>query len=333
MSTEITRDTFTSNLLNALLTASADTDYGITSFDTGVTTKVNEGSREYITARYGDGIGCAPIVYTDDLYAEFKDTDITITRMAERELAKMQNFRMEMPVLGIPDISPENAQDHLVLQLINTEQNRDLISKCAHIDLEDLSAVPRWKVSDDASVLVTHEVQTRFLQMTDDELLSICTENNTAQDISIKHLGEVISELMGMEIPDGSCDPAYVVRGTDSIWGSTAILSPDALDKIADRIREDTGDENFIIIPSSIYEVLVVGESNVEDPAYYQQMCAEVNETTVEPKDRLSGNIYRYDGSTGTIRICNTLAQMQAQQQHTEMQESCKQHLVTGRRM
>ena len=69
--------------------------------------------------------------------------------------------------------------------------------------------------------------------------------------------------------------------------GAAAITNKAVLDLACNKL----GAEIIYILPSSVHEVLAVA---MGDPDELRQMVCEVNDTKVEPQERLSYNVYRY---------------------------------------
>ena len=101
---------------------------------------------------------------------------------------------------------------------------------------------------------------------------------------------------------DNPDNPLYVVATLDNKgmgrFGARAIMVPEVQRRIS---REMGGD--FIILPSSKHEVLVLPKdfnSNMED---MQQMVQDINSAVVSPDDFLSNNIYLYDAKDKDIKM------------------------------
>lgn len=56
-----------------------------------------------------------------------------------------------------------------------------------------------------------------------------------------------------------------------------------------------------MIIPSSIHEVLLVTEENLDNIETYNQMVREVNATQVTKEERLSDHVYVYSVDAGKL--------------------------------
>lgn len=279
--------------------------------------KTNVGTMEGFTARFIDGGNASPTVYPEPFYEDYCNGE-SIEMIAERVVETLVSGHNNMPDFDISSINAENAPEHLYLVLINKDMNQEIAAKCPHLELEDLIAVPRWRVSqgdgETASILVTHDVQTQLLHLTDEEICNIAKSATFEDGFTVRGMTEVMMELMGQDIPEdfiAEMLPAeemmYVISNEQKLNGAVALLDRETLTSIQKKIDEDS----FYIIPSSVHEVLAVPASKVSDPADLKEMCQSVNATEVAAQDILGDNIYRYDGRK--LQICNSLEDLQRQ--------------------
>ena len=89
--------------------------------------------------------------------------------------------------------------------------------------------------------------------------------------------------------PDGSPMTILTTRGAAN--GAGVIFC----DSVLQKIREKIG--NFYILPSSIHEVLIVPVSGGIELDYLEEMVRTINATEVSPEDRLSDQVYLFDGT------------------------------------
>lgn len=89
----------------------------------------------------------------------------------------------------------------------------------------------------------------------------------------------------------------FVVFGKDGMSGANLLMS----DKVLNEIEERMG-EGFYVLPSSIYEVLVVPKSLGMSERELAKMVREVNAEAVAEKDQLSDSIFKYEN--GNIEMC-----------------------------
>lgn len=75
------------------------------------------------------------------------------------------------------------------------------------------------------------------------------------------------------------------------IDGAAAIACPEVLKAVQKQIGED-----FYILPSSIHETLILPKSQTDDVEGLKQMVSSINEQEVEPEDRLTDQVYEFDG-------------------------------------
>ena len=107
-----------------------------------------------------------------------------------------------------------------------------------------------------------------------------------------------------MNLPE-DCDAAieadsmiYVLSNRDRVFGAAALLYAGALKKLTKRLNK-----NLIILPSSVHEVLLVPDDGVTKKDFFKNMVKEVNDSQVDPEERLSYNVYYYDRFSEEISI------------------------------
>ena len=92
----------------------------------------------------------------------------------------------------------------------------------------------------------------------------------------------------------------YILTNKLKIHGATCIAYPRLLKRIADYLEDD-----LVIIPSSIHEVLIIPASitqegySLED---LQFMITETNDTILTDDEVLSNHAYIYERLTGILR-------------------------------
>ena len=96
----------------------------------------------------------------------------------------------------------------------------------------------------------------------------------------------------GRSIDDWEYDgePMTVLTTRDQINGAGLIFCDSVLQKIYGKIGK------FYLLPSSIHELIVVPVSCGIDRGELKEMVMEVNRNEVSPEDRLSDEVYLFDG-------------------------------------
>ena len=88
--------------------------------------------------------------------------------------------------------------------------------------------------------------------------------------------------------PDG--EPMTVLTTRGAVNGAGVLFCDSVLRKIWQKIGD------FYILPSSVHEVIVVPVSGGIDRVELTEMVRTINATEVAPEDRLSDQVYLYDG-------------------------------------
>lgn len=104
-----------------------------------------------------------------------------------------------------------------------------------------------------------------------------------------------MSELLGLDHQDDM--KMYVLTNSEQHLGSGLIVHNKILRHILDTVGED-----IYILPSSLHELIIIPASVVDDESYLTKMVHEINQKEVEPKDRLSDDVYRVDYTTMKFR-------------------------------
>ena len=212
-----------------------------------------------------------------------------------------------MPRFDVSEISSyENAKELLVVDVVGTKANAELLAKVPHTDMEDLSMVYRLQLkqlSDGmVTMLITYDLM-EHMGVTKEQLhADALVSSERIRPASIRTMAEVLSEMM--EIPaedfptEASWPQLYVVSNELSSHGAAAAFYPDFMEQAAKKIGS-----SFFILPSSVHEVLFVpddGSLHVDD---LRAMVILVNETEVAPAERLTDSVYHYDAAEKVFEL------------------------------
>lgn len=225
--------------------------------------------------------------YIDDAY----ESEMPIEECAKRikNYRHQNSERVNELTYFVDEIKQfENVKDRLRLRLYNkTNEDCFQINRSAEqYGFDDLIMVPAIN-EDNFSAVVSKDIFNMW-DITEDELFDTCIENM-----------KPICEIMGMsetlknmgaefELDEDGRDMMYVISGNDRSWGAGCVIV--ALDEIWKRFPN-----GFIIIPSSIHEVIATEiPEDLDLPKYNSlvNLVNEVNETELEREDILGTKIY-----------------------------------------
>lgn len=179
------------------------------------------------------------------------------------------------------------------LQAINAAKNEELLKKIVSYHDLDLAFIVRVMVETPfgAGLIAVPKKSAELAGVTEEELLK-AAEKNT-KDIGFR--ADMFSDVMGELMPDAPINPLMtenlflIVRSKDEMYGSTILAFPDLL---KDLIGKDI-DMNFMVIPSSVHEIILVPamETNEKAAEDFREMIMSVN-STLEEEIVLSNNPY-----------------------------------------
>lgn len=205
---------------------------------------------------------------------------------------------------AFPHIDHDYIEENLYLTVVNADMNREYLSDVPHEMLEDMAVVPRVRISEEASFAVKNNILENY-GFSREDLLAAAHANMENQEFACRSLESV---LFGFGVPmgpeSGPSTGIFVLTNPSGIDGAAAILSEKTMKEARSMIGED-----FLILPSSRHEVLLVPRSMDMSIRDLTDMVREVNRAVVEPKDLLSDHVYRYNSRTGTIRMLEPKAE------------------------
>lgn len=201
----------------------------------------------------------------------------------------------------------ENARQRIIYKIVNYEANRELLKDVPHRRILDLAMVYSCLVENGitgSATILIHNQHLKLWGTGEEELFHTAMENTPYfQKEKLTAMDSVIEYLTGKKVDDVIEDCSanmYVLTVEDNLNGAGAILYPDVLKGIAEKMRC----KNFFIIPSSIHETIIVPMLFSEkDFEALSQMVKEVNATQLAPEEILSDHAYVYRRADNTISM------------------------------
>lgn len=228
--------------------------------------------------------------------------DLEETLMAACDLMAME-FAKTPQVVDVDSLY-KDADEKVVFQLINTEQNKSFLEQVPHREFQDLSIIYKLVVNADTesiqSIKVTNSLAER-LGMNEEQLFKYAAENTRRiLPPRIRNMNDVmkemflsdgmpeeIAEMMIREVPPEQT--LWIISNNRGIDGAVSMLYENELHELAENLESD-----LYILPSSVHEVLAVS-TELTEPEELAQMVAEVNMQKVALEERLSNQVYHYD--------------------------------------
>lgn len=235
----------------------------------------------------------APVIYPDELYKNYKN-GATVDSIADWAADSCRKLHVDVPAF-----TPESLEKNLYTVVVNKSRNEELLRTAPHrIVAGNLAEVARYRVSSEgtkeASFLITNQ-HCRYLHMMDDEILEIAHKNTENQEYRLQNLYHITASMLGCDELKDAFDEAYtddgimILTNMSGIDGAGVITSQRIMKEVSEKLNS-----NFYILPSSRQELIIVPEYYGVEPKHLTEMVREVN-ATLDAKDFLSDNIYRYD--------------------------------------
>lgn len=263
-------------------------------------TKVNQTLDALSFRPEGNNIGT--LLYLEDLY-EQHENGRSVVDLVENARQTMTERLREIP--SLPQIDHDFIEENLYLTVVNADMNRGYLAGVPHEILEDMAVVPRVKISEEASFVVKNDMLSPY-GFSREDLLQAAHTNMETREFICNDLGAVLMGFgMSSPVPDSPSESVYVLTNPSGIDGAAAILSDKAMKDARAMIGED-----FLILPSSRHEVLLVPRSSHMSIKELTDMVREVNRTVVDTKDLLSDHVYRYNSRSGSIKMLEPKAEV-----------------------
>lgn len=248
-----------------------------------------------------------PTVYLNHMYEEYKkngDLQGTLElaafylagacREAERENSR---------------ITLQGAPESIVMSLVNTEQNREMLGYMPHREFEDLSIIYRYIIDTECpveSVPITVGMAEK-IGMGEEELFHAAVENTRRlfppktellNDVIVEmFMDGGFSEEAAQEMGNAIQTPIYFISNEKYINGAVSMLYGDVIHEVAEQLGSD-----LYILPMSVHEVMAVQTEGVV-PEELAELVEKNNMSRIGLGERLSNQVYHYDKERQSLSL------------------------------
>jgi len=254
-----------------------------------------------------------PNIYLDSFYdlyqdgMEIEDTLIRISEIFQREINRMPQFNLE-------DFTYNNMKDNLYYTVINAEKNEKLLQEIPHQRREDLAIVYRvhLSVSDEGTgSILLNNTHLKLWGVDQNEVHSQAVLNMPKiLPYAFENMNDIIAEMMGADLEEfeemAGENMMWVLSNDKRMQGAAYMFDEEVMSSIAEKLGGD-----FIVLPSSLHEVIILKEEENMDLEHIHGMVSEVNESQVEPDEVLSDAIYRYSSKDNKLSLVEEFEQSQ----------------------
>lgn len=207
------------------------------------------------------------------------------------------------------------VKDRVVMAVVNTEKNGELLSDAPHRQREDLSIIYKVMTGGNREGIATitiHNDHMKYWNTTEGELHELAV-NNTKEllPITTQSMTEVMREMFADDgMPDEMIESMfeegpvnermYVISNSQKVNGAVGMFDDTALSNLANKLGTD-----LFILPSSVHECIAVS-TDMGTPKTLAEMVQEINGSQVATEEQLSDHVYRFDAKSKTLSLADT---------------------------
>ena len=258
----------------------------------------------------------SPTIYLEGFYREYKEGK-TFGKLV-REIAEVyEKNRITDKSLCFDFFTQyEAVRGRIFHKVVNYEKNRESLHNIPHIRFLDLALVCYYAYMNDILGQGSIQIDIGHLDqwgITEEALFSDAWENTTHKlGVEVRRMDDLLEELL-RERMDGMSEeevsallarqqkpliPMYIMSVRGSCFGAACLYHKEWLAEFADRCGK-----NLYILPSSIHELILIPDSNMEEPESLKRMVREVNAEHVETQEQLSDQVYYFDRGNKVLSI------------------------------
>lgn len=265
---------------------------------------------------FAPGSRMAPTVYLNPYYEQFQQQRMNLDEICAdiKRLFSSNPLPSSIRVDQLMDF--EKMRSKIMMKLIHTASNKELLADVPHIPYLDLAIVFYLFLEHNETGQMTaliHHNHASAWKVSERDLLHLAMDNTPLCFPSkIRSMTELLKDIARQNLdnaPDENIldclfaehdqtSPLYILTNESGIYGAVCMLYRNVLKNFANLLNRD-----LIIIPSSVHEVLL---TPLEEEISYEDlnsMVININQTEVPPEDQLSNHVYRYDRKSDRISI------------------------------
>lgn len=278
----------------------------------------------------------APILYMNGYYEQgYTEEECAVAILEHYE--EIKNEGMSFDINSLTDF--DAVKDRICYKVISKEANEALLEYTPYTQLYDSDLVCIYYIDLDKQATITiHDGMVQMWGISEEQLYDIADYNTPRiySKVDFKPLSEMMADTMlrsgelemiklQMGVPEditldefegmfismmnSQCPmEMYVLTAQDCNAGASVIMYDNLLSSVYERLGSD-----FVMFPSSTHEVIVMPYSDEMSVEELQDIVRTVNQQELSPEEKLSDNVYYYDGRKLTIMTEEMLCASQQQ--------------------
>ena len=236
---------------------------------------------------FNTGSNTRPVVYTDKIIEEAEKNGFDYEWACDRVLSAFNSANV--PVFNVSEFKSKEWVSERIAICLQRESTQSIVKKPT--DFAGIEQYLRVFITGDQSFIVKPEYLNE-IGMSEEEAW-VFAKKNTLANVKIQSVVEALCESQEMPYSEemDNAIPMIVVKSSRFSLGSAGVLFHEVLESVAKRLHVN----KLFVIPSSIYECIVIandGGMSIDDVT---EMVGIVNCAEVSPEDQLGDTAYEYD--------------------------------------
>ena len=249
------------------------------------------------------GNNIAPTIYLEG-YKDAYDNGIIMGDIVDKfiEVYESSKSATNIETTFVELLNDWDKAKTYVVPCVRNGVNNPILNDAVFTKIDGTDLVEIYKIKLDDMSVTLNESHIKMYGISRAELKENAWNNVKAPEVC--NMEYVLAEMMGFEADEDKMaggTPMYIATNKDKFEGAMYILSTEYLREIKDKINQYIPCNNMIILPSSIHEVICLPDSFENDMSVLISMVREVNATEVSATDKLSDNVYKFDGEKLTM--------------------------------
>lgn len=240
-----------------------------------------------------------PGIVMNSFYADFNEGKKKMDEIVDQLIKSVEEENLGIQ-LNDSLFTKDKILRNIRMELINADRNRELLSHVPYRMVADLAVIYKYIIQDTGegiigATLTNHTIAGMGIH--EDELFRMAMDNRRENaPCVIQNLEDVIhglnESLRMKETPEEDGLDSFldcsVLTSQDGLFGASCILYPEAVKELA-----VAKGGNFLLLPSSIHEWLVIPDVGISDDL--EDIVRFVNKNEVREEEILSDHVYYYD--------------------------------------
>lgn len=257
-----------------------------------------------------EGSNGGPCIYLDDFYRDYVDGEMEFGKVADKIYGLLKKHLDDMRGIDLSGfLNWETVKGRIYAKLINAEQNKEQLEETPHRTFLDLAVVyyivvDRLKNQGISTILIRNKYLEMWGQneenLYQEAMLNMRSDGAPCFDSIETVIKHILPDAAGLWEDEGyqSDTGIYILTNQRKCYGASEILDRNTLRTVADKIGD-----RFIVLPSSLHEVIVLKPDNAAEYGKLADMVREVNVTQVSEEERLSDHVYVYRECEGMLKV------------------------------